>query len=250
MADRVSTEVEEQEGAPAAPSSPASDHSEGLTRGEIEELLEGHGLRVAEQVRNLLTENYRNVQSLIDKSAARIASEHGISRADALLLKQMAQEQLGEERVTEVEARAQREEEAAAAARDAAAAASERDALKEILGKQDGGEAAVWDTTLTLIFEAGVEEGLDEETVKRLMPKNRVAGSGDPFGYKGLYREWRKALRAESLKNQREAEPEVVTPGTTGGGTGDPLAAYRKALAEGGPLPSRSEIDRLTAKYR
>ena len=127
---------------------------------------------------------------------------------------------------------------------------AERDAYKEILSKQDGGEGAVWDTTLTLAMEAGVDEGLDEQTIMRLMPKSRTSAAGDQFGYKGLYREWRKALRDEALKNQREAEPEVVTTGTTGGGTGDPVAAYRKALAGEGPMPSKAEIDRITAKYR
>ena len=187
----------------------------------------------------------------VEQLAPQIEAVMGTSRRTEAMVQRIFKGTTTEEDVAEFEAAATQQAAAEVNARAAAETAAERDALKEQLSRQDGGEQAVWDTTVTLILERGREEGLDEATIERLKPKTRVAADGDPFGYKGMYREWAKALRTESVKRQQEAEIPVEPVQVRGGGSGGTaLENYRKALREGGPTPSAAEIDKITAAYR
>ena len=205
----------------------------------IDRVVGGHMANQQRQFDSRLT----NVEQL----RPQIEAVMGTSRRTEAMVQRIFRGTTTEEDVAEFEAAAKEQE----TKEEAQRAAAERDAYKDILSKQDGGEGAVWDTTLTLAMEAGLEEGLDEATVMRLMPKSRTSAAGDQFGYKGLYRQWRKALRDEAVKNQSDAEPAVVTPGTTGGGH-DAHASYLKGLSSNG-LPKtkeeRANVDRMTARF-
>lgn len=102
-----------------------------------------------------------------------------------------------------------------------------------------------------ILTEMAVEAGLDLEKAATRADWPKILDMSKPHPYLDFYKKAKKSLENAADENERAKNPPVRADSTRGGSarTGG-IENYRKALRQGGPLPSDEEIDRLTAKYR
>jgi len=128
------------------------------------------------------------------------------------------------------------------------AAEAEAQALREAAQKNDGGESVAWVHVVAHVKEAAEDEGLDEATMMRLMPKDRRASQTDPFGFIGMEKAWRKAIREEAKKQETENTPAPVVVTERGGAANTKQSLVNK-LAWGEDL-SADEMALATKYHR
>lgn len=253
------TDVSQQEGATAAEgqetSGRAADHSTPLTMEALREYLPGLiDQSVSQHVSAHSVAMYQGLQGLLDKKVGEIRDQFGISREDAVALKEAARQQLGDEGFALVTDKAERDR-----------LERENKALREKPAevKQEA-KADAWDTSWKTEHlpecQDYIEERLgkyDDATMiaaRKRMKSDQLttyATTRDPRGIVGWKREFKKQVDVMEAEQSDTAEKERTTLDTTrsGGGGGSEWDTYQKALKEGGKLPSPEEIDRLTAAH-
>lgn len=107
-------------------------------------------------------------------------------------------------------------------------------------------------TIIPELREYADQMGVALELVINKLPTERgIPSTTDPRGWRGYVRAAKEVLRKEKARLENQAKPRTSIDTTHGVGAArvDALAAYKEKLAKGEALPSREEIDHLTAKY-